>query len=83
MICVKRKSDGKIFDNNMLKEEGIYEIHFCTSYTQVKIYEVVDGKLKSKDIICDPVGSNPSWIDLIATKDDECGEFVSGELWMV
>ncbi len=77
MIKVKRNSDGKIFTNDMSKKESIYEIHFCTSYTQVMIQEEDEnGELKSKEIICDPVGTKPNPIDLIATQDDETGSFI-------
>ena len=77
MIKVKRNSDGKIFTNNMSERESIYEMHFCTSYTQVMIQEEdEDGKLKSKEIICDPVGTKPNPIDLIATQDYEAGSFI-------
>ena len=77
MIKVKRNSDGKIFTNNMSERESIYEIHFCTSYTQVMIQEEdEEGKLKSKGIICDPVGTKPNPIDLIAAQDDETGSFI-------
>ena len=77
MISVKRDGDGKIFTSDMSAKESIYEIHFCTSYTQVKVQELnEDGKLKSIDIICKPVGTNASWVDLIATRDDDTGTFV-------
>lgn len=77
MISVKRERDGKIFTSDMSAEESIYEIHFCTSYTQVKVQELdEDGKLKTLDIICKPEGSQPSWVDLIATQDDDTGTFV-------
>lgn len=77
MISVKRDRDGKIFTNDMIAKESIYEIHFCTSYTQVKVQELDnDGKLKSLDIICKPEGTKASWVDLIATKDCDTGAFV-------
>ena len=74
MIKVKRNSDEKVFTTDMSKDEGIYEMHFCTSYTQVMIQELDEnGKLTSKEIICNPVGTTPSPIDLIATQEDETG----------
>ncbi len=77
MIKVKRDSDGKIFTNDMSERDGIYEIHFCTSYTQVMIQEEDEnGKLKSKEIICNTVGTKPNPVDLIATQDDETGRFI-------
>jgi hypothetical protein len=77
MIRVKRDRDGKIFTSDMSAKESIYEIHFCTSYTQVRVQEIdEDGKLKSLDIICKPEGTQASWTDLIATQDDDTGAFV-------
>lgn len=77
MIKVKRDSDGKVFTNNMSERECIYEIHFCTSYTQVMIQEEdEEGKLKSKEIICAPLGTKANPVDLIATQDDEIGRFI-------
>lgn len=77
MIKVKRDSDGKIFTNDMAVEEGIYEIHFCTSYAQVRVQEFdCNGKLTSKDIICPPIGTQGSFLDYIAVYDDETGDFI-------
>ncbi len=74
MIKVKRNSDGKVFTTDMSKDESIYEMHFCTSYTQVMIQELDEnGTLTHKAIICNPVGTTPSPIDLIATQEDETG----------
>jgi hypothetical protein len=73
-IVATRDSDGKQFTTNMSNDEGIYEMHFCTSYTQVMIQEIGDdGKLKNKEIICPPHGTEPNPIDLIATQNDETG----------
>lgn len=78
MISVKRDKDKKVFTTDMSKDEGIYEMHFCTSYTQVMIQELdEDGKLTDKEIICAPVGTEPNWVDLIATQDDDTGVFLS------
>lgn len=77
MISVKRDRDGKVFTNDMSVRESIYEIHFCTSYTQVKVQEYgEDGKMRSSDIICKPVGVQVNWVDLIAIQDDDTGTFV-------
>ena len=76
MIKVKRHRDDKVFTTDMSESEGIYEMHFCTSYTQVMIQELDEsGRLQSKEIICEPVGTEPNCIDLIATQDDDTGEF--------
>lgn len=77
MIKVKRHKDGKIFTTDMSKDDGIYEMHFCTSYTQVMIQEAgEDGKFQSKEIVCPPVGTTPNPIDMIATQGDDTGEFL-------
>ena len=78
MIKVKRDKDGKVFSTDMSQEEGIYEMHFCTSYSQVMIQELDDeGKLTNGEIIiCHPVGTEANWIDLIATQDVDTGAFV-------
>lgn len=70
-ISVKRLSDGKVFTNNMSSDESIYEIHFCTSYTQVRVQEVLDGKLTSQDVFCRPLGTEMSPIDSISFRGDE------------
>ena len=74
MIKVKRNSDGRVFDTDMRYGTGITEINFCTSYTQVSVQEEIDGKFPTHEIICPPVGTQPSWVDLIATQGDETGE---------
>lgn len=77
MISVKRDRDGKIFTSDMSAEELIYEIHFCTSYTLVRVQELgEDGKLKSSDIICKQEGTQARWLGLIATLDDDTGAFM-------
>lgn len=77
MIKVKRDRDGKVFTTDMSQDEGIYEMHFCTSYTQVMIQELnEEGRLTNSEIICEPVGTKANWIDLIATQDDDTGTFV-------
>jgi len=78
MIKVKRDKDGKVFTTDMSQDEGIYEMHFCTSYTQVMIQEFnEEGRLTNREIICEPAGTKANWIDLIATQEDDTGAFVS------
>jgi hypothetical protein len=77
MISVKRTRDGKVFTSDMSKSDGIYEIHFCTSYTEVMIQEEIEGNLVSERIICEPVGTKSNPIDLIAIKDDDLGFFIT------
>lgn len=78
MIKVKRNRDGKIFDTDMFKNESIYEIHFCTSYTTVCVQEEKDGKPFAKsEIYVKPVGTSMNALDSIAFDGDEdWGEFV-------
>lgn len=74
MISVKRNKDGKIFTTDMSARDRIYEMHFCTSYTQVMIHEEVEGGFSmSKEIICPAFGTNPNPIDLIAIQGDDTG----------
>ena len=76
-IKVKRHIDRRVFTNDMSNDECILEIHFCTSYTQVIVQEKNShGYLVTSDIICNPVGSNEYWVDLIAVQDSTIGEFV-------
>lgn len=73
-ISVKRDSDNKVFTTNMSDTESIYEIHFCTSYTQVKVQELNEsGELISKDIICPPIGTVGNFVDMIAVQNDDTG----------
>ena len=78
MIKVKRNRDGKVFDADMSKNESIYEIHFCTSYTQVRIQERNDdSKLVSKDVFVKSIGMLENPIDMLAFDGEEdWGEFV-------
>jgi hypothetical protein len=77
MFSVKRDRDGKVFTSDMSAEDYIYAIHFCTSYTQVKVQELgEDGILMSSDIICKPVGTQANWVDLFAIQDDDTGTFI-------
>jgi len=77
MIQVIRTKDGKIFTSDMSKFENIIEIHFCTSYTQVIIQEKdEDNKLQLKDIICNPIGTESDFIDMIAVQSNDVGKFI-------
>lgn len=75
MIIVTRDSDKKQFTSDMSSDEGICEIHFCTSYTQVKVQERTEttGQFAERDIICPPIGTEPSWLDEIAVQGDDTG----------
>lgn len=76
MVTVKRTHDNKLFTSNMSNDESIYEIHFCTSYTQAKVYEIIDDKRISKDIICPAIGTVCGLVDAIAIQDDDTGVFI-------
>ena len=79
LISVKRDSDDKVFTTNMSEKEGIYEMHFCTSYTQVKVQELnQSGELISKDIICPPIGTVGNFVDMIAIQNDDTGIIIQG-----
>ena len=59
---------------------GIVEIHFSTSYTQVVVQDEV---VSESGCVSWPVHDliipikNSNWVDLIATQDDDEGEFVT------
>ena len=78
MIKVKRNRGGKVFDTDMSKDEVIYEIHFCTSYTTVCVQEEKDGNPFAKsEIYIKPINLNMNPIDSIAFDGDEdWGEFI-------
>lgn len=80
MIAVKRHRDGKIFTSDMSQKDCILEIHFCTSYTQVIVQELsCESKNTTADIICEAIGVEVNLIDLIATQEDDDGEFITAE----
>lgn len=68
MIIVKRHSDGKIFTSDISAEkEFIYEVHFSTTCTQVRVQECDEmGNVKSFDIICKPTGCRQGSSDLVS-----------------
>lgn len=67
MIKVKRNRDGKVFTIDMSEKETIYEIHFCTSYTQVRIQEHGEnGPYTKNDIFVKPIGTKTNCIDQLA-----------------
>ena len=76
-IVVTRDSDKRVFSSDMSGDDSIIEIHFCTSYTQVVVQEMIEGKGVCHDIICPPLGSTPNPIDFIATQGDEIGTMSS------
>ena len=80
MIQIKRHKDKKIFTSDMSKDDVILEIHFSTSYTQVKVQSKKDRNDEVtylvEDIIIDPIGTQPYWPDLIAAQNDDTGEFI-------
>lgn len=86
LIKVKDKQ-GNIFSTDMTDKRCIYEIHFCTSYTQFLVQEeYVDEngkkKYKHKSIV---VPAKKTWdletaLDFIAVNEEELGEIISCEL---
>jgi len=82
-IKIRDKKTGVVYSSNMNdnNKNAILSINFCTSYTEVEVQDVieVDGKKKfpTHTVILPPFGSETSWIDLIATQEDNEGEWVS------
>lgn len=74
---------GIVYSSNMddNNKNVILSMNFCTSYTEVEVQEEteVGGKKKfpTHTVILPPFGSDPSWTDLIATQEDNKGEWVS------
>lgn len=86
LIKVKDKKTGTVYSSNMMdnNKHSILEINYCTSYTQVTVQDKieVDGKQQynTHDIILPPFGTNPNWVDLIATQEENEGEWVREKL---
>ena len=78
MIKVKRLKDGQVFTSSMSDDNlfCILEIHFCTSYTQVEVYDRSVKPYKQSTVICDPIDSVGCWIDMITVIDDDRGVFI-------
>ena len=55
----------------------ILSMNFCTSYTEVQVQDEINENSKVKDLILPPLGSTPNWVDLIATQNDDEGEWVT------
>jgi len=82
-LNIKDKVTGVIYSSDMSdgNKHTITALNFCTSYTQVTVQdEIIDEggvkKYPEKDLIIPPIGTNPNWIDLIATQNDNEGEWV-------
>ena len=80
LIKVKDKTTNKVYTNEMDNDCCITEIHFCTSYTQVVVQDVInkDGKTTypNHDVILPPLKSEPYWVDLIAIQNSNIGEWI-------
>lgn len=80
-LKVRDLKTNTIYSSNMSdnNKHCILEIHFCTSYTQVVVQDEVEeagGKVyPSHDIVLPPIGSEVNWVDLIATQEDNQGEW--------
>lgn len=83
IIKVKSKKTGIIYSSDMsdLNNHSILQIDFCTSYTEVNVQDVIEingeKSYKCHDIVIQPVGSKPCWIDLISIQGYDEGEFVN------
>ena len=82
-IKIRDKKTGVVYSSNMNdnNKNAILSMNFCTSYTEVEVQDVIEADGKKKfpihTVILPPFGSEPSWIDLIATQEDNEGEWVS------
>jgi len=85
LLKIKNSKTGKIYTNDMSKDntQCILSINFCTSYTQVEVQDEIDENGKrtfpTHTIILPVIGvslSEINWVDMIAIKDDVCGEWV-------
>tara|TARA_R110000796_G_C14365335_1_gene413323 strand:+ start:442 stop:699 length:258 start_codon:yes stop_codon:yes gene_type:complete len=83
-LKIRDKVTGVIYSSNMNDDNKhtITALNLCTSYTQVTVQDEVlkkDGSkiYPEKDIILPPIGTKVSWIDLIATQNDNEAEWVS------
>lgn len=83
-LKIKDSKTGKIYTNDMSAEntQSILSINFCTSYTQVEVQDEIDEdgrRTWPKHTIILPVQGvlkDINWVDLIAVKDDNRGEWV-------
>ena len=84
LIKVKDNQSGEVYTNEMDSDKCILEIHFCTSYAQVKVQDVINesGKMSypTHDIILPPLKGMVNWVDLIATQNDNVGEWL---IWKI
>lgn len=82
LIKIKDKKTGTIYTNDMGADNKncILEIHFCTSYTQVKVQSEKESHGKTifptHDIMLSPVKSKANFVDLIAIQNDNEGEWL-------
>ena len=81
-LKVKNKRTGVIYTSDMSdsNKHVITEINFCTSYTQVSVQDEIISNGKTlfpvHDIILKAIGTESNWVDLIATQNDDDGEWV-------
>ena len=81
-LKIRDKKTGVIYSSNMSDENkhSIINMSFCTSYTQVEVQDEIEENGKKSwpthDIILPPIGSVVNWVDLIATQNDNEGEWI-------
>ncbi len=81
-LKIRDKKTGVIYSSNMSGENKhtILSMNFCTSYIQVEVQDETEIGVKKKyivhDVILTPFGTESNWIDLIATQEDNKGEWV-------
>jgi len=78
-LKIKDKTTGIIYSNVMSDDNKhcILSMNFCTSYTEVQVQDEINENSKVKDLILPPLGSTPNWVDLIATQNNDEGEWVT------
>ncbi len=85
-LAIRELKTGKIYTNDMSRINGIIEIHFCSSYTQVVVQDIIaiggEATSSARDLFLKPFG-NPnydgSWdvaIDHMALPDGITAEWI-------
>jgi hypothetical protein len=82
LLKIKDKKTDVIYTSDMSDQNihAILSLNFCTSYTEVEVQDKIeeDGKITypKHTVILPPIGTKPYWVDLIATQEDNDGEWV-------
>ena len=83
LIQVIDSETNVVYSNSMRisNKHTILEIHFCTSYTQVRVQDEIieNGNIRypQHDLFLDPLDGSMDWADFIAiTDNDHLGEWI-------